>query len=161
MEYIVNGLSAQLWHRRGLLTVQLGQLSFKGYMSILLCSSDREFVPIPNGSHSNGLPHGGRLRAYGSEFIPMVRSCPCVCFLQPNEVRCYPHVAFNDLEYKGHSRVSSTMFEFIPFKIFHHGRDTGCGVIIAFNKACCFPLDSLKAVYILGKMGIPYSSSIF
>ena len=108
-----------------------------------------------------GLPHRGRWRAYGSEFIPMVRSCPCVCFLQPNEVRCYPHVAFNNFEHKGQSQVSSTVFKFIPFKIFHHGSDTGCGVIVALNKAYCFPLDFLEAVYILGKMGIPYSSSIF
>ena len=42
----------------------------------------------------------------------------------------------------------------------HHGRDTGCGVIITLNKACCFSLDFLKAVYILDKIRMPYSSSI-
>ena len=52
----------------------------------------------------------------------MVRSCPCVCFLQPNEVQCYPHVAYNNFEHNGQSRASSTVFKFIPFKIFQHGR---------------------------------------
>ena len=163
-EHIVNGLSAQLWHRRGLLTVQLGQLSIKGYRGVPLYSSGREFVPIPNGSQSKGLPHDGRWRAYGSEFIPMVWSCPCVCFLQPNEVRCYPHMAFNDLEHKGLSQVTSTVFKFIPFKVFHHGRDTGCCVIIALNKAtCCFPMDFSRRFISWARWGshiaAPYSNT--
>ena len=90
MEYFVIELNAQLWHRRGLLTAQLGQLSLEGYRGILLSSSGWEFVPVPNGSDSKGLPHGSRWRAYSLQFIPMVWSCPCICFLQPNEVPMLP-----------------------------------------------------------------------
>ena len=60
---IVNGLSAQLWRWRGLLVVQLGQLSLEGCRGILLYGRGREIVPFPNGTHSKALPHGGRWRA--------------------------------------------------------------------------------------------------